>query len=368
MSLLKRPQDRSATVKEFVEAALAGKLGVPGFQRPYVWAHKKREALFSSILKGEPVGAVLLWKARTKVISRALCTDLRSPSTMAVEILLVDGQQRVTTLAQQQWLANIWVEGAETSAWASVDARSVKTFAIRYSAGLQDPSLRSVVPKDVTSLQPSDGWILIPALMHAHYDTLVSAVSTRHREILDSLRERVCGRRLVYDLLPEKATPKVALRAFKSINTAGTRLKASDIAAAELYDTVPSLYSEIAEFTKKLQSSDGRGDRFTVFQQNLLHYALLYRLIGSAAPSAFQREIKDGNLPKPSRIRREWKYVKAGFSQVKSLLRNDLHLGDDGGVQGYYLITAAQALISHQSRADRARIARWLVLALLQRP
>ena len=368
MTLLKRPQDRSATVKDFVEAALSGKLGVPGFQRPYIWAHKKREALFQSILKGEPVGAVLLWKAPRSVDARQLCTDLRQATAESVEILLVDGQQRVTTLTQQQWLASMWTEGAETSPWAAVDARRIKTYSIRFADGLLEPRLSSLIPKKVMSLRPSNGWIPLPALLHSHYDVLVSGVSARHRGTLDSLRERVCGRRLVYDLLPDRATPKVALRAFKAINTAGTRLKASDIAAADLYDAVPSLYGEIADFTQKLRACDGRSDRFEVFQQNLLHYALLYRLTGSASPAALQRKAKDGKLPAVSRIKGEWKCVKAGFTQVKALLRNELSLGDDGGVQGFYLITAAQALISHQSRADRARIARWLVLALLRRP
>ncbi len=57
---------------------------IPRFQRPLVWSQEKQEALIKSVLKGFPIGTLLLWQ------------DPENPTSY----LLVDGQQRSATLLQ----------------------------------------------------------------------------------------------------------------------------------------------------------------------------------------------------------------------------------------------------------------------------
>lgn len=57
---------------------------IPRFQRPLVWSQEKQEALIKSVLKGFPIGTLLLWQ------------DPENPTSY----LLVDGQQRSATLMQ----------------------------------------------------------------------------------------------------------------------------------------------------------------------------------------------------------------------------------------------------------------------------
>lgn len=98
------PLDRSSSestsidVPGLVARALAGKLRVPRFQRPFVWDAADVRRLFDSIYRGFPVGTLLLWKhpAPAELVSfgPVQFNALEDREALAV----VDGQQRLTSL------------------------------------------------------------------------------------------------------------------------------------------------------------------------------------------------------------------------------------------------------------------------------
>ncbi len=283
---------------------------------------------------------------------------------------LVDGQQRITTLAQQQWLADKWHEGADPSSWRSLnlDGRRIRALQIEFSSW---PNLQFkwVPPTNVTTLKPSASHVMVPALLHRNFSDLLDSASKRTRIRVKELRQRLQDRKIVFEPLVESTSPAHALRAFKSINSAGTRLRQSDLAAADLFDAYPPLFGEMESLASKLAAGDGRDDRFDVFHQQLLLYALLFRLTGSANPAILRSKKVRKHALQSGRIRVEWSLVKRGFTATKSFLRNELHMGNGAGIQGYYLITASQILSRKTvSAADRAKLAFWLSMAFLRRP
>ncbi len=62
----------------------AGKIALPAFQRGYVWKRRQVRQFFDSLYRGHPVGSLLTW--------------LTSRDDGAATELLLDGQQRVTSL------------------------------------------------------------------------------------------------------------------------------------------------------------------------------------------------------------------------------------------------------------------------------
>ena len=78
-----------------VELIDTGAIGLPDIQRPFVWKNIKVRDLFDSMYQGYPVGYLLLWENAFGGEARAIGTDRKR---RAPQLLVVDGQQRLTSL------------------------------------------------------------------------------------------------------------------------------------------------------------------------------------------------------------------------------------------------------------------------------
>lgn len=73
-----------------------GSLGLPDIQRPFVWPNSKVRDLFDSMYKGYPVGYFLFWETGADGAgSKAIGVETKQK---AASLLIVDGQQRLTSL------------------------------------------------------------------------------------------------------------------------------------------------------------------------------------------------------------------------------------------------------------------------------
>ena len=86
--------------EDVIRLAAEGRLRMPSFQRPFRWEVADRRALLDSIYRGYPVGTLLLWKnpPSDTEVGRPLRDAAASPSASGDRYLVVDGQQRLTTL------------------------------------------------------------------------------------------------------------------------------------------------------------------------------------------------------------------------------------------------------------------------------
>jgi len=76
-----------------------GELGVPNFQRPFVWKPSDMIALFESIISGYPIGSLLFWKTENKYNSLNFLGPYKILNEDSQNInLILDGHQRLTTL------------------------------------------------------------------------------------------------------------------------------------------------------------------------------------------------------------------------------------------------------------------------------
>lgn len=72
-----------------------GTIGLPDIQRPFVWPDTKVRQLFDSLYKGYPVGYLLFWENANIDGIKSIGT---SNKQKAAQLLIVDGQQRLTSL------------------------------------------------------------------------------------------------------------------------------------------------------------------------------------------------------------------------------------------------------------------------------
>lgn len=84
------------TVNQLIEKIDTGELGLPELQRPFVWKDTKVRDLFDSMMKGYPIGYLMIWE----------CPELEKKKTIGVgghnydspKEVIIDGQQRLTSL------------------------------------------------------------------------------------------------------------------------------------------------------------------------------------------------------------------------------------------------------------------------------
>ena len=84
-------------VSSLIDEVLNGSIGLPDLQRPFVWSDTKVKDLFDSMMKGFPIGYVMLWAspinyANTKKIGS------NEKQFKRPDDLVIDGQQRLTSL------------------------------------------------------------------------------------------------------------------------------------------------------------------------------------------------------------------------------------------------------------------------------
>jgi hypothetical protein len=85
------------TLKDLLSEIESGKLGLPELQRGYVWKAVKVRDLLDSMMKGYPVGYLMIWNSTEDTDkSSAIGTEAKAYSTP--KSLVIDGQQRLTSL------------------------------------------------------------------------------------------------------------------------------------------------------------------------------------------------------------------------------------------------------------------------------
>ena len=84
---------------KLVERVAAGKIRVPRFQRAFVWNQADLHALLDSILRGFPIGSILVWDTEETIETTGRVGPVEvSPRPDGLVSYLLDGQQRVSTL------------------------------------------------------------------------------------------------------------------------------------------------------------------------------------------------------------------------------------------------------------------------------
>ena len=88
-------RDTGAPLIGLIEDIRTGRVALPDIQRPFVWSSSKVRDLFDSMYRGYPIGTLMLWETGAEVGTRRIGVG---DSDRAPQLLIVDGQQRLTSL------------------------------------------------------------------------------------------------------------------------------------------------------------------------------------------------------------------------------------------------------------------------------
>ncbi|WP_415951153.1 DUF262 domain-containing protein [Streptomyces sp. KLOTTS4A1] len=94
-----QPSAFTYDLEDLVTHAWNGKVRVPHFQRDFRWGTQDVIRLFDSIIKGYPIGSLLLWVRRSPAEELTLGRLTIDAPPSEETLWVVDGQQRITSLA-----------------------------------------------------------------------------------------------------------------------------------------------------------------------------------------------------------------------------------------------------------------------------
>ena len=216
----------------------SGHMALPEFQRGYVWNRDQVRGLLSSLYRRHPVGGLLVWATESKT------ADHRGDGPIAAGVvkLLLDGQQRVTTLYGV-------VRGKEPKFF---DGNASAFTGLRFH--LDTETFAFFQP---LKMQGDPLWIDVTVLMQQGNEGLGQFVARLSQEaaLAPKLGEYV-GRlsRLLgivdIDLHIEEVTGEdksldVVVDIFNQVNSGGTKLSKGDLALAKICAEWPDARDEM---------------------------------------------------------------------------------------------------------------------------
>ncbi|WP_437876063.1 DUF262 domain-containing protein [Sorangium sp. So ce513] len=96
----RRPEAKAFQIDELLPRVREGKIRIPRFQRGLKWEDSDRLDFFDSIYRGYPVGTLLFWQRQAPAARLSLGKLNLDAPARSDALWVVDGQQRITTLAE----------------------------------------------------------------------------------------------------------------------------------------------------------------------------------------------------------------------------------------------------------------------------
>jgi hypothetical protein len=341
----------SYTIVDLVGAATEGRVRIPDFQRPLRWQFEDVRRLFDSIVNGYPIGNLLLWKRRAPK-ARVILGSLQFEAKDFEEgWWVVDGQQRLTSLANA-----LTIQGAQ-------DER----FSLAYD----------IKKKSITKYTKEEDGYVIPLPIIYDLTKLIKWFTKDFPEAIDALDEASRVSRVIRDYrvpayLVENEDEGVLREIFDRMNNYGKRLKLAEVFSA-LHPGIKNLDSEFSGFQGIADSINSlRG--FGVIDDDTVMKAVLARRGGNVS-----RDIRI-EFGENSRLNRDFGDESPDITYSEgegALLKAVEFLQDDCGIPHFtflpyrYLLVVLVRFFAHypepQAR-NRLLLRRWFWRAAMVGP
>jgi hypothetical protein len=327
-----RLEHHTVKVKQLVEDYRSGRIVIPEFQREYVWKKSRAPHLIDSLYRGFPISSLLLWQSTEDI--RARRKDPR-PTRTALISWLIDGQQRVITLAR----TISGDEGIEVVFHPEQDE-----FRLANAATQKDPNWFRIA-----DIWDDEHFRLVRR--HLGGDRASDKLEARFERVRRILEYEVPLIRMVDHSFND------GVEAFTRINTMGVRLKKEDIESARVAAKHSGFIAdEVSPFLENL-----RKQGFS--RLNVMH---LFRACAFVAKPDGRNRTPLHELDKRD-VLSAWKTTQRATDQAISVIRSEIGLVNMEILwSGALLVplTVLCAISSPRDRDSRALVA-WLALAAL---
>lgn len=213
-------------ISELLDDIRTQDLVLPEFQREYVWTRDQAKQLMVSLVKGYPVGGLLIWKTDTPP---ELKNVTKLPDKMGAVQVLLDGQQRLTTLhmlltgSSPAYYRPEDILSDPRDLYFNLDTGEFQYYQSSRMAG--DPMWRRVV--DCFAGNTIDPFEI--AMQSGREQPAIIELAKRLNQNLNAMRA-VRDVSLPVQVVPHHAQLEEAIDIFDRINSQGTKLTDAELA------------------------------------------------------------------------------------------------------------------------------------------
>src|SRR5438309_5096689 len=362
-----KPQ--SLDIKQLVDMYLNDELRLPEMQRKYVWAAPRVRDLIDSIYRDYPSGSILMWRVDQLPETRGVPIKSDNEKTVFTEkLLLLDGQQRLTSLASIMTGKPIRVKEGDEIVERRVDLYFNLEHPDKVNPRVEDSNGGYVPSEDDESkntlfqlrnskISNVSNWIPVTKLFTNGVGSILKDLKLGYD---DPNYEKYNGRLLqlysrrenyVYpvQILPKDLTYEEATDVFIRVNSLGSRLAGSDLALGLVTSRWPGLSKLFEDFLTRMAKA-------SVF----LEEGFLIRCVKSvtSGQSTFDGI---GKIPVES-LKIAWENVKRGLELVVNFVRNNARLDTTAVIPSPYVFVPLVVYASRNNFALRGyerKFLRW---------
>jgi hypothetical protein len=306
------------SLHEFLKDVHSGKLKLPDFQRGWVWDDSHILGLLASVAQSFPIGAVMLLQSGNEDVrfKERLVEGVENPNPDHTENLILDGQQRLTSLYQSVFAKKVVAtrDGKKqaVSRWYYIDMKKALTangdmedaiFSTPEDRVFRNFRGEPIEGRDYSTMDKEFEAAVFPLCQIFSSSVWRSAFNKYHNyapqiiQLWDQFEENILKRFEQYQIpqiLLLKATPKVAVcQVFEKVNTGGVSLTVFELLTATFAVDNFNLRDDWAAREKRLKHHRILGSlENTDFLQSL---TLL--VTQSRRSAAVQEGISKDNLP-----------------------------------------------------------------------
>ena len=376
-------QETSQTVSNLVDQFTDGTIQLPEIQREYVWTREKVRALVDSIYKGYPSGSILLWDTDDPVQTRptAAATEANSGTARATRLLL-DGQQRITSLAAVTKGIPVRMKSGGTvtettveihfnidhpdrlpdsdSADGDDEEENGEDGGAKGSARAHDHRIFRLASKSGTG---GRHWIPITEVfkkgaVKALLDAGITLDDPNAQKYLTRLNHLSELKEYKYPVqILEKDTPYSEVTdIFVRLNSQGAKLSRADLVLAQV---TAKWRGAMKEFTAA--ADECRKKEFDLDEKFMIRYLL--------SVSARQNKFENVREIKTEKLKRDWERAKLGLSFAIDLLKRDAGI-ESTEVLGSKLPLVPVACLAVESKCAfsedvKRKVIRWIYAAII---
>lgn len=273
------------SVRELVDKVQHGELTLPEMQRRYVWPATRVRDLLDSLYRGYPSGTILVWETDEEIETRELAVESSKTPTTSQKLLLLDGQQRITSLSAILSGEPVHVRGRKRPIdilfnLEHPDGPPIEIMEIEendYTADVEDVEDEVSAERDIQeemrkrtfvvasrALQNDPLWVPVSDIFIKDFSEILEKVgitslqdprykkySQRLQQVKNIENYPYVMQRLTHDMNYEEVT-----EIFIRVNSLGIKLRGSDLALAQITSRWKGFINLIETFAGKFNDDE----------------------------------------------------------------------------------------------------------------
>ncbi len=376
------------SIDELVSKVTRGEIVLPEMQRRYVWTSTKVRDLLDSLYRNYPSGTILVWENEGSGPSRNLDVA-QSTTPFSTKLLLLDGQQRLTSLTALLSGTPVTVKNTrrpveimfnlnhpddlgnmdldleyddDNEANDNDDDDDQFELEVEKEASeIQDYLKQMTFVVHSRALEGNKNWVRVSEIFEKSDAQILKLIGLNSdHELWEKYQQRLTRVRdikkysYVMHILGKEYDYNEVTEIFVRVNSAGVKLRSSDLALAQITAKWHGSLKIFEDFTREAKE----------FGYDLDVGHLVRTLVVYATNQARFKTVNSLSL---NQIKEAWEHTKQGINFSLNFLKNNTHVESLGLLSSPFIVIPIALLATERNEKikndEESDLTRWVYLA-----